>query len=88
MLRKTSTTTQPYLVCNGLGEQRCPERDALCPFDNLLVHRLRRVVHDHRAILVVDLRVDARVADEVHDPLLALVLVQAEASGEVPACSR
>jgi hypothetical protein len=42
------------------------------------------VVHDDGAGLVVDLGVDARVADQVDDPLLALVLRQAEAGGEVP----
>jgi hypothetical protein len=32
------------------------------------------MVHDDCAGLVIDLRVDARVADEIDDPLLTLVL--------------
>jgi hypothetical protein len=60
------------------------EEAALCALDDLLVDALRRVVHDDGAGLVVDLGVDARVADQVDDPLLALVLRQAEAGGEVP----
>ena len=42
------------------------------------------MIHDDCAGLVVDLGVDACVADQVDDPLLALVLRQAEACGEVP----
>lgn len=53
-------------------------------FDDLLVHRLRRVVHDNRALLVVNLRVNAGVADKVDNPLLTLILVQTEAGGQIP----
>jgi hypothetical protein len=56
-----------------------PEEPALCPLNNLLVDGLWGVVHDDRAGLVVDLCVDTGVADEVDDPLLALVLREAEA---------
>ena len=42
------------------------------------------MVHDNGAIFVVDLGVDACVADEVDDPFLAFVLVEAKAGGEVP----
>lgn len=51
-----------------------PEEAALRPLDDLLVYRLRRVVHNYCAGLVVDLGVYARVPDEVDDPLLTLVL--------------
>ena len=61
-----------------------PEEGTLGLLDDLLVHRLRGVVHDHGALLVIDLGIDAGVADQVDDPLLALVLAQAEAGGEVP----
>lgn len=61
-----------------------PEEAALCLLNDLLVHRLRRVVHDDRALLVVDLGIDACVADQVDDPLLALRLREVEAGGEVP----
>ena len=60
------------------------EVDALGPLDDLLVDGLRRVVHDDGAVAVVDLGVDAGVADEVDDPLFALGFVEAEAGGEVP----
>jgi hypothetical protein len=50
----------------------------------LLVDAHGRVVHDDGAGLVVDLGVDAGVADEVNNPLLTLVLAQAEAGREVP----
>jgi hypothetical protein len=50
----------------------------------LLVDAHGWVVHDDGAGLVVDLGVDAGVADEVNNPLLTLVLAQAEAGREVP----
>jgi hypothetical protein len=62
----------------------CPEEPALGALDDLLVDGLRRVIHHHGAGLVVDLGVDAGVADKVDDPLLAFVLGEAEAGGEVP----
>jgi hypothetical protein len=49
----------------------------------LLVDRLGRVVHDNSALLVVDLGVNPGVADQVDNPLLTLVLVQAETSGQI-----
>ena len=70
---------------NRSAQNLRPEEAALCPLNDLLVYALRRVVHDDCAGLVVDLGVDACVADQVDDPLLALVLRQAEAFGEVPA---
>lgn len=72
------------LLRNRSAHDLRPEEAALCPLDNLLVDALRRVVHDDCAGLVVDLGVDACVADQVDDPLLALVLRQAQACGEVP----
>ncbi len=41
------------------------------------------MVHDDCALLVVDLGVQPRVADEVNDPLLGCVSVQAQAGAEV-----
>ncbi|KAJ8112104.1 hypothetical protein OPT61_g5455 [Boeremia exigua] len=60
------------------------EEAALCALDDLLVYALWGVVHDDCAGLVVDLGVDTCVADQVDDPLLTLVLRQAEACREVP----
>ena len=64
---------------NGGAEDLGPEKAALGALDDLLVDGLRRVVHDDGAGLVVDLGVDACVADQVHDPFLAFVLAEAEA---------
>jgi hypothetical protein len=58
----------------GSTQDLCPEETALCPLDNLLVDGLWWVVHDDCAGLVVNLRIDACVADEVDDPLLSLIL--------------
>jgi hypothetical protein len=63
----------------------CAEEGTLSLLNDLLVHRLGRVVHDDGARLVVDLGIDTGVADEVDDPLLTLVLAQTETSGEIPA---
>ena len=71
-------------LCDSSAEDLCAEEAALCALNDLLVDRLRGVVHDDGAGLVIDLGVDARVADQVNDPLLALVLREAEAGGEVP----
>jgi hypothetical protein len=64
---------------NGGAEDLCPEEAALCALNDLLVDGLWWVVHDDCAGLVVDFCVDARVADEVDDPLFALVLREAKA---------
>ena len=42
------------------------------------------MVHDHRALLVVDLGVDTGVADQIDNPLLTLILVQTETGRKVP----
>lgn len=72
------------LFRNSSAQDLCPEEAALCALDDLLVDALRGVVHDDGAGLVVDFGVDAGVADQVDDPLLAFVLGEAEAGGEVP----
>jgi len=61
-----------------------PEEAALCPLDDLLIDGLWWVVHNDCAGLVINLCVYACVADEVDNPLLTLVLREAEAGGEVP----
>jgi hypothetical protein len=70
--------------CDSGAENLCAEEAALCALNDLLVDGLRGVVHDDGAGLVVDLGIDACVADQVDDPLLTLVLREAEAGGEVP----
>ena len=47
----------------------------------LLIDRIRRVVHQDSALLVIQLAVHTRVTDQVHDPFLAFVLVEAETGG-------
>jgi len=61
-----------------------PEEGTLCPLNDLLVYRLRGVVHDHCALLVVNFGVDTGITDQVDNPLLTLVLVEAEAGGQIP----
>ena len=78
-----------HLHLSHLSRHRCtehlrPEEATLRSLDDLLVHALRRVVHDDSAGLVVDLGVDAGVTDEVDDPFLTFFLVKAETCGEIP----
>lgn len=72
------------LLGHSGAEDLCAEEAALGALDNLLVDAHGRVVHDDGAGLVVDLGVNASVADEVDDPLFTLVLAQAEAGREIP----
>ena len=72
------------LLGHSGAENLCAEEAALGALDNLLVDAHGRVVHDDGTGLVVDLGVNAGVADEVDDPLLTLVLAQAEARREIP----
>ncbi len=60
-----------------------PEEPTLGPLDDLLVDRLRRMIHDDGALFVIDLGIDARVADQVDDPFLAFGLGETEAGGEI-----
>lgn len=71
-------------MAQGLPQDLSPEEGTLCLLNDLLVHRLRWVVHDNGALLVVDLGIDTGVADQVDDPLLTLVLAETQASGQVP----
>ena len=72
------------LLGHSGAEDLGTEETALGALNNLLVDAHRRVVHDDGAGLVVDLGVNASVADEVDDPLLTLILAQAEAGREIP----
>ena len=74
----------PRLLGDSGAEDLSAEEAALGALDHLLVDAHGRVVHDDGAGLVVDLGVDAGVADQVDDPLLTLVLAEAEAGREVP----
>lgn len=62
----------------------CPEESALGLLNDLLVNVVGRVVHNDSAILAVNLGIQARLADQVHDPLLSIVRVQAKLGAQVP----
>lgn len=84
MLAHLDFHVRNYMIVKGLPQDLSPEEGTLCLLDNLLVYRLRRVVHDNSALLVVDLGIDTGVADQIDDPLLTLVLAETQAGGEVP----
>ena len=42
------------------------------------------MVHQYRALLVIEFSIHARVPDEIHDPLLPFILIQAQASRKIP----
>jgi len=72
------------LLGHSGAEDLGAEEAALGALNNLLVDAHGWVVHDDSTSLVVDLGVDASVADEVNNPLLTLVLAQAETGREIP----
>lgn len=72
------------LLCHSGAEDLGAEEATLGALDDLLVDAHGRVVHDDGAGLVVDLGIHAGVADQVDNPLLTLVLAEAETGGEVP----
>ena len=74
----------PLLFRNGRTQHAGPEMHALRPLDDLLVDRVRRMVHQHRPLPVIELAVHASVSDQVDDPFLAFVFIEAEAGGEIP----
>lgn len=56
-----------------------PEECPLRLLNDLLIHALWRVIHHDGAGLVIDLRVDSGVANEVDDPFFAFVGAEGEA---------
>lgn len=73
-----SSPGTPHLLSNSSAQNLCPKEAALRPLNDLLVHTTWRVVHNDRTLLIIDLRINPRVPDQIHDPLLALVLIQAK----------
>ena len=59
---------------NRSTQDLCPEEATLCPLNDLLVYALRWMVHDDCAGLVINLSVDACIADQVDNPFLAFIL--------------
>ena len=76
------------LSSNSRRKHLRPEKHPLRPLNHLLIYTTPGMVHNHRSRLVVDFGVDARVTDQVDDPLLAFVVGEAEASREVPVKSQ
>ena len=60
------------------------EESTLGLLNHLLVDALWGVIHHHSASLVVNLRIDLCISNQINDPLLALRVGQAKSSGEVP----
>lgn len=71
------------LLGNSSVKNLSAEEASLGLFDNLLVHVVRWVVHDDSAVLRINLGIEASIADQVDNPLLAIVGVEAELSGEI-----
>lgn len=71
------------LLGDGSVEDLRSEEAALGLFNDLLVDVVGRVVHDDGAVLAVDLGVETGLADQVDDPLLTVVGVEAETGAEV-----
>ena len=44
----------------------------------LLINRIGRVVHENRAFLIIELAIHSHVSDQIYDPLLAFVLIEAQ----------
>ena len=73
------------LLRNRRAQDTGPEMHALRALNDLLIDGIGRMVHQHRALPVIELAVHARIADEVDDPFLAFGFVEAQARGEIPA---
>ena len=67
-----------HLLRNSSTQDLCPEETSLGALNNLLVYAAWWVVHNHCAFLVINLRIDPRVSDQVDNPLLTLVLGKSE----------
>lgn len=78
----TTTELSRLLSRDSCAEDLGSEETALCSLNDLLVYAAVGVVHDDGSLLEVDLCIEARVADEVNDPLLALVHVETELLAE------
>jgi hypothetical protein len=81
--KNTPNSNSKLSLRHRCSDDLCSEESSLRPLDNLLVYRLRRVVHHHCSLLVVNLGVHPGVPDEVDDPLLTLVLAQVQPLGQV-----
>jgi hypothetical protein len=62
---------------NSTTQHARPEERALRLFNDLLIHRRGGMIHHHCPGLMVDLRVEPGISDQVDDPLLAGVGAEA-----------
>lgn len=60
------------------------EESTLGLLNDLLVNVVGRVVHDDGAVLAVNLGIQAGLANQVDDPLLAVIRVQAKLGAQIP----
>lgn len=71
------------LLGNSGVENLRSEEATLGLLNDLLVHIVRGMVHDDSAVLAVNLGIQSRLPDQVDNPLLALVGVEAQLGAEV-----
>lgn len=71
------------LLGDGSVEDLCPEETTLGLLNHLLVDVVRGVVHNHCAILAINLGVQPGLSDQVDDPLLAIIGVKTQLGAEV-----
>lgn len=81
--RELRRNGQRRLFRDGSVEDLRSEEAALGLLNDLLVDVVGRVVHDDGAVLGVNLGVETGLADQVDNPLLAVVGVEAELGAEV-----
>lgn len=77
MLPFMSQSGRCRLLGNGGVEDLCSEESALGLLNDLLVDIVGRVVHDDGAVLAVNLGIESSLPDQIDDPLLPLVGVEA-----------
>lgn len=73
----------PYLFGNSSVEDLCSEESTLGLLNDLLVNVVGGVVHDDGAVLAVNLGIQAGLANQVDDPLLAVIRVQAKLGAQI-----
>lgn len=71
------------LLRNSSTQDLSPKECTLGLLDHLLIYGLRWMVHHDGTSLVVDLRVDSGVTDQIHDPFLTFGRGETEAGGEI-----
>lgn len=81
--RNSAHNTLPSF-CDSSTQDLRPEESTLGLLNHLLVHTLRWMVHYNRAGLVIKLRIDSGVSDQVDNPLLAVFFRQSKSFRKIP----